>query len=244
MPAPEHKALAAIWINVPAERYEDFRMWHNCEHSTDRVKGPGFQVLHRYKAAEDGGRHNTLNIFEGDTLEAFGSSYYLDSLNNPTPWTRESMKFIRDAERAVYELKASAGGEPDWDAPFAYTVRLNSAGEPGADEELIAWYAEEHLARLTALPGVLRGRFFQKYEPLTGIRTAESDIQKTAQGERRFLSYIELETLDVLGSDAWLEAAFGTPRSAAMRDKLIGIQRERWWLDFAKWTPERRIKAE
>ena len=162
MTAPEHRALVAIWINVPEARREDFRKWHNCEHSTDRVKGPGFQVLHRYNAIDYAEHHDILNIFEGDEAAAFDSEYYLNSLNNPTPWTQETMAFIKDAERAVYRLEASCGGEPDYDAPFAYIVRLNSTGEPGADEELTAWYKEEHLPRLCEVGGVLRGRLFRR----------------------------------------------------------------------------------
>ncbi len=238
MPKAEAQALVAIWINVPRDRREAFRKWHNCEHSTDRLLGPGFRALHRYQAEDDTEHHDVLNIFEGDDLDAFGSDYYLNSLNNPTPWTRESMSFIRDAERAVYELLASSGAAPDFDAPYAYAVRLNSTGEPGADEELIAWYREEHLPRLCGVEGVLRARLYRKFDRLSEVKTAESKIQGTRSDERAYMSYIEMSTLAPLGTEAWTEAAFGTPRSAAMRDKLRDLKRERWWLDFAKWAPE------
>ena len=244
MSAPEHKALATIRINVPRERREEFRKWHNCEHSTDRMMGPGFQVLHRYNAVDDSEHHDILNIFEGDSLDAFASEYYMNSLNNPSPWTQETMKFIEDAERAVYLLQASSGAEPAFDAPYAYTVQLNSTGEPGADEELIDWYQQELLPRLCGVGGVLRGRLFKKVDDLSGLETAEQKIQGTRTGERAFLAYLELDTFDNFYGDAWTEAARGTPWSAAMRPKLIDIKREHWWLDFTKWTPERRIAAE
>ena len=244
MRAPEHKALTTIRINVPRERREDFRKWHNCEHSTDRMMGPGFQVLHRYNAVDDAEHHDMVIIFEGDSLDAFSSEYYMNSLNNPTPWTRESMKFIKDAERTVYLLQASCGEEPGFDAPYAYTVRLNSTGAPGAGEELAAWYEEEHLPRLCGVPGVLRGRLFKRVDELSSIKTAEQKIQGTGMGDCIYMCYLELDSLDNLGTSLWTEAAFGTPRSEAMRGKLMDLQRERWSLGFTRWTPERKIADE
>ena len=46
------QALVAIWLNVDPENTEEFRKWHNCEHSTDRMDGPGFRVGYRYNAVD------------------------------------------------------------------------------------------------------------------------------------------------------------------------------------------------
>ena len=46
------QALVAIWLNVAPENCEEFRKWHNCEHSTDRMDGPGFRVGYRYNAVD------------------------------------------------------------------------------------------------------------------------------------------------------------------------------------------------
>ena len=62
------QALVAIWLNVAPENTEEFRKWHNCEHSTDRMDGPGFRVGYRYNAVDENANHNILCTFEGDTL--------------------------------------------------------------------------------------------------------------------------------------------------------------------------------
>lgn len=232
---PEPQAVTAVWVNVPPEHLEEFREWHNCEHSTDRLEGPGYVALHRYMRAGGNGRHNCLNFFEGEGIEAFDSPYYLQSRNNPTPWTRKCMAYLKDTERSVYRLEASFGGRPRYDAPYVYTVRVNPAWGPGAEEELAAWYREEHLERMCAVEGVLRGRLFRRDERLSNEKTVETEIQDMAGGRLPVLAFYEMATLAPIDTDVWFEAAYGTPRSTAMRAKVAEGVRERWWLDFAKW---------
>ena len=46
---------------------------------------------------------------------------------------------------------------------------------------------------------------------------------------------LDMEDPTIPTTDAWEEAAYGTPRSAAMRPNLGNAVRETWWLDFVKW---------
>ena len=231
--ARETRALVAIWLNVAPENREEFRKWHNCEHTTERLDGPGFRVAWRYGAMEEDARRNFLCVFEGDDLAAFESAYYLESRNNPTPWTRACMAFIRDAERAVFSLQASVGDPHRYDAPWLYAVSPNPENE-AIKEEMLAWYREEHLARLHEVDGMKRGRVYQLEAAATGGATAEAEIQDTKTSRRSLLALYELEDPRIPTTDAWAEAARGTPRSAAMTPKLENAVRESWWLDFAK----------
>ena len=232
---PEPQAVTAVWVNAPEPRVEEFRRWHNCEHTTDRLEGPGYRCVHRYRRAGGDGRHEFFILFGGDDLSAFDSPYYMRSRNNPTPWTRKCMAFLRDAERSVCALAASFGERPRYDAPYIYTVRVDPSWGPGAEAELAAWYREEHLARMCAVEGVLRGRLFVRDERLSGEETEETKIQSMAAGRLPLLALYEMSTLGPIDTSAWHEAAYGTPRSAAMREKVAKGVRERWWLDFAKW---------
>ena len=231
--AKETRALVAIWLNVAPENREEFRKWHNCEHTTERLDGPGFRAARRYGAMEEDARRNFLCVFEGDDLAAFESAYYLESRNNPTPWTRACMAFIRDAERAVFSLQASVGEPHRYDAPWLYAVSPNPENE-AIKEEMLAWYREEHLARLHEVDGMKRGRVYQLEAAATGGATAEAEIQDTKTSRRSLLALYELEDPRIPATDAWAEAARGTPRSAAMKPKLENAVRESWWLDFAK----------
>ena len=228
------QALVAIWLNVAEENREEFRKWHNCEHSTDRMDGPGFRVGYRYNAVDESAHHNFLITFEGDTLAAFTSDYYKESRDNPSPWTQKCMAFIKNAERAVYSLQATVGAPHRFDAPWLYMVSPNPDSEE-MKEEMLAWYREEHLERLYAVEGMTRGRVYQLETTATGGATAEAEIQETKTGARRIIALYDMEDPTIPLSDAWEEAAYGTPRSAAMRPNLKNAVRERWWLDFVKW---------
>jgi hypothetical protein len=63
------------------------------------------------------------------------------------------------------------------------------APEHGA--ELNAWYAEEHLPRLAAVPGVLSARRFMAADPATSPR---------------YLAANRLKRREVFASSAWIEA--------------------------------------
>ena len=228
------QALVAIWLNVAAEHMQEFRKWHNCEHSTDRMDGPGFRAGYRYNAVDESANHNVLCTFEGDTLAAFTSDYYKESRDNPSPWTRQCMAFIKNAERAVYSLRTSVGAPHRYDSPWLYMVSPNPDTEE-MKEEMIAWYHEEHLERLYEVEGMTRGRVYQLETAATGGATAEAEIQETKTGARRIIAIYDMEDPAIPLSDAWEEAAYGTPRSAAMRPNLKNAVRETWWLDFVKW---------
>ncbi|MBI2132909.1 MAG: hypothetical protein HYT99_08925 [Candidatus Tectomicrobia bacterium] len=235
---PEAQAITIIWSNVPKEHEEEVRKWHNLEHTTERLEGPGYLCCRRYNRESGEGRHGRLNFFEAESLAAFDSPYYLRSRNNPTPWTRKSMSLSRDGERSIARLVASHGPRPRIEPPYLYTVRFGPA--EGAEEEIVAWYREEHLPRMCAVEGVLRGRLFRRVEELSDVKTEESKIHGTRgmQGSpRAFAALYDMTTLAPAGGDAWREAAGGTPRSTAALKKLLNPIREGWWLDFVKYAP-------
>ena len=74
------------------------------------------------------------------------------------------------------------------------------------DEEFNAWCTEEHVARLSRVPGVLSARRY-----------------KTTKGVQRYFNLYHLSSLEVQASEEWKEAV-NTPWSARLRplfmDKL------------------------
>lgn len=235
MPIPEAGAITILWSNVPPEHGLAIRKWHNLEHTTERLEGPGYIALHRYNHEGGNGKHGRLNIFEGRDLATFDSPYYLKSRNNPTPWTRKSMPLIKDGERSVCTLVASLSGPPRIEAPYLYSVRFGVDGV--SEEDLLAWFREEHLPRLCALDGVMRGRVFKRDPALSGLETEETRIHEMKTIGWGYIALYELLTPELPGSDAWKEAAAGTERSAAMLKKLTDAVREIWWFDFVKYAP-------
>ncbi len=237
MTPSDPKALLAIWANVAPGHREEYQRWHNCEHTTDRVLCPGFRVCRRLQAVDGEKDPDFLVVYEAQDQEAFRSAPYLHQLNHPSPWSLRLLPCIKDVQRAVYRLEASFGNAPPVEASYIRAVRLNPPDEAGAEEEVARWYREEHLPRLGAVEGVIRGRLFRNAEEITNIRTEEMKIQGTAPGGRTFLAYYELASLDPLASDAWQEAAWGTVRSQKMRPRLRDMIREDYWLHFTRAAP-------
>jgi hypothetical protein len=88
------------------------------------------------------------------------------------------------AYRALLRIGATGA-----EAPFLYTVEQDVA--PEHEAELNAWYAEEHLPRLAAVPGVLSARRF---------------VASDAATSPRYLAAYRLERREVFESPAWIEA--------------------------------------
>jgi hypothetical protein len=236
MNRPEAKAITVVWSNIPKEKEDEIRKWHNLEHSTERLEGPGYIACRRYNIESGDGRHKRLTVFEGEDLATFDSPYYLESRNNPTPWTRQSLGVIKDAQRSVYTLEATSGDRPRIEPPYIYTFRCDPA--EGAEEEVVSWYHEEHLPRLCTLDCVVRARLFRR-NAASDSKTEETKMQGKQDGQLALIAIYEMSTLEPIGSAEWKEAASGTPRSDETLQKIVGAVREMWWWDFVKYAPRR-----
>jgi hypothetical protein len=238
MSPAEPQGLLAIWANVDPDYEREYLQWHNCEHMAERVSIPGFHVGHRYRALDEA--RDFFMVYETDTASVMQSALYLQSQNNPTPWTRKSIGHFRDTLRTIYTLVASRGQRPALDAPYVLLVRSNPPDEPDGAEEVIRWYQEEHLPRLCAVEGTLRARLYRADTAISNIVTAERQVHGASPGTQEFLAMYEMISPDIPDSDAWREAARGTEWSAKMVAALRDVERERYWLDFALWAPEHR----
>ena len=234
----EARGLLAFWADIDADYQLEYLQWHNCEHMAERVSIPGFHVGHRYRAVGD--EPDFFMVYETDTAEVMESEPYLNRQNNPTPWTRESIGHFHNSLRVIYSLVASEGGMPSTDAPYLFLVRCNPPDEPGAADEVIDWYREEHLPRLNSVKGVLRARLYRTDTKISNIATAERKVHGAATGDQQFLAMYEMLSPNIPDSDAWKEAAWGTSRSKQMMEALRDVARLRYWLDFSMWAPGHR----
>jgi hypothetical protein len=238
MAGTEPQGLLAVWANVDAEYESEYLQWHNCEHMAERVSIPGFHVGHRYRAIE--ASRTFFMVYETGTADVMRSEPYLQSQNNPTTWTRQSIGHFRDTLRTIYTLVGSEGQPPALDAPYVLLVRSNPPDEPGGADEVIRWYREEHLPRLCAVEGTLRARLYRAEAEISNIATAERAVHGASSGSQEFLAMYEMLAPHIPATEAWREAARGTEWSANMVAALRHLERERYWLDFALWAPGRR----
>ena len=240
MTHPEPQGLLAFWADIDADYQLEYLKWHNCEHMAERVSIPGFHVGRRYRALGD--ERDFFMVYETDTAEVMESEPYLNRQNNPTPWTRESISHFRKSLRVIYTLVASEGKQPAIDAPYLLLVRSNSPDKPGGADEMVRRYSEEHLPRLCAVEGSLRGRLYRADRKVSNVATEERKVHGADTGDQEFLAMYEILRPDIPDSDVWKEAARGTEWSKEMVSALRDVSFERYWLDFALWAPGLRQK--
>jgi hypothetical protein len=233
MSAKEATGLMAFWADVEADYVAEFRQWHNCEHVPERVGVPGFTVARRYCGI--GGAPMFFMTYETEDPGVLSSEPYLARLDDPTPWTRQSVARFRNSVRTIYRLDASAGSPCPTHAPYLLTSRFNVAVD--AEGDWLDWCRETYLPELAELDGVYRARLYAVDEAGSGIETSERDLHGAEPAGQKYCSWIEL-LLPGLPDDPDFQArgaasASGAGGLARCRDVISGVS----WLDFIMDAP-------
>ena len=154
--------ILAIWNDCAPEGLEHFERWYNREHLLERVGVPGFRFGRRYEAAA-GGDRRFFAFYEVDSPAVLNSPAYLERLENPTPWTQQSMKSFRGMVRTVCDLRAAAG---DLIGSHAVVLRADAAMAPTPDAAAL-------VEKLAAEAGIARVQLWTRAAQQTKADTAE-----------------------------------------------------------------------
>ena len=229
----EAKGLLAIWADVDEDYRVEYQKWHNCQHMTERVSIPGFQVGRRYQGI--GEAPDFLMYYETDDSKVLSGAPYMHAINHPTPWTREAITHLRNIVRSIYRLVSSAGKRAPTEASYVFIIRFNIAS--GNEDKVIQRLKEEHLPRVAALSGVYRGRLYEMDDEVSNITTEERKIHGGKPGLQRFLVFYEISSLDLLASKDWKDSAEWTGNQT-ISNQLENLQKESYWLDFSMYAPQ------
>ena len=107
MTAPAATGLMAFWADIDPAYEPRFLEWHNCEHMPERVSVPGFVEGRRYHGI--GSAPAYLMMYLTESAEVLQSDAYLARLNDPTPWTTDSLGHFRNPSRNIHDLRAGLG---------------------------------------------------------------------------------------------------------------------------------------
>ena len=180
--------LLAVWMDMPAEKEDDFNRWYNEEHLADRMAFPGFLRVRRYVSVSGGPKYVALyDLADG----AMSSEPYMQARKDPTDWTKRVMAELTTNIRNEYRLVKSIGESPSTLAPYLLMVCLET--DDAHDAELQDWYDNEHLAALQSVPGCHTAKRYRGTE--------------VAAGFPKNLAIYELDAPEVRTSDAWQKAA-------------------------------------
>jgi hypothetical protein len=186
----------------------EFHDWYDHEHGPARLRVPGFRGALRYQAL-DGEQPPWLALYELDSPDVIGSPGYKALSADASTRDKSVAAGLATLDRRVYEQVSDDGSPLGRPAPVILSVALSVPA--GSEDDLAAWYTEEHIPMLLKVPGWRRIRRFRL------VRAMD------APGPE-FLSVHELAGPEVL-EDPGYRAAVSTP----WRDRVVAsaLRRER-----------------
>jgi len=188
--------IASFDIAGAAE--DEFDDWYDTEHLPDREKVPGFLTLERWVPVDNPkARFAIYDLASADVLET--PEYLKIGYHSPSPWTTRLMPQVKRLARFVGDQIVPGNVIAPRDAGGLLFMGFNL--EAGAEDEYAHWMDEEHLPRLSKVPGVLSARRFVATE-----------------GTHRYIAVYHLTAPEVCSSPAWVEAR-ETPWSVRIRPR-------------------------
>ncbi len=200
---PKGTLIAAMdFKNVDAGEFND---WYDTEHLPERQRVPGFLTGQRWIGAEN----PTLSLatYDLDSLAVLsGPGYSAIGGANLSPWSRRVTGKVDRILRYEGEQILPGDGLAPANAGGILLVGMT----PGASVEAAfnAWYDDEHVPALAAVPGVLCARRFRSGEAGT-----------------KYVALYHLTGPEVVDSAAWKHASASTPMPAHVRETITNRHR-------------------
>jgi hypothetical protein len=186
----------------------EFHDWYDHEHGPARLTVPGIRSGLRYQALDDQ-KPTWLALYELDGPEVIDSPAYRELAAGASDRDKAVAAGLATLDRRVYELFSDDGSPVGRPASAVLAVAMSVPAD--AEDEMNAWYTDEHIPMLLEVPGWRRIRRFRLTRSLD------------APGPD-FLSLHELAGPEVLEAPGFL-AAIRTP----WRDRIVAtaLRRER-----------------
>ena len=193
------RGLLVAAFDFSTAHADEFNDWYDLEHIPERKAVPGFAACERWIGDEQPAV--SVATYDLDSVEVLRSKPYAAiAYGNLSVWSKRVTAMCKRLLR--FEGTQIAPG--DTAAPAAAGALLLNAMNvaPEAEDDFNAWYDEEHLPALAAVPGTLAARRY---------RSTQAN-----GGTHRYVAIYHLKSPDVPRSAAWKSAA-DTPWSARVR---------------------------
>jgi hypothetical protein len=201
------KGLLVAGFDSSPVKEDEFNDWYDTEHVPERRAVPGFLTCERWVAAEN--PRISIATYDLESLDVLKSeAYRAIGGENLSPWSKRviarAKRLCRFEGEEITKPKPGSDPEKPGSDPQAGGLLLFAMNVvPEAESDFNAWYDEEHIPRLSAVPGCLSARRFR-------IVDAQSE------GSHRYLALYRLTSPEVCSSKAWEEAAV-TPWTVKIR---------------------------
>jgi hypothetical protein len=170
--------------NVAADEFYD---WYETEHIPERERVPGFLACRRWVSVD--GRKLSVATYDLENVAVLRSpAYRAIAYENLSPWSK---RMTAKAEILVrFEGEQTLPGE-QLPPPDAGALLLNAMNvDPAHEADFNAWYDQEHVPALAAVPGTLCARRFRA----------------TSTSNHHHVAIYHLTSAAVTESDAWRKA--------------------------------------
>ena len=193
---PRGLLIAAFDFSTAAA--DEFHDWYDLEHIPERRAVPGFISCERWIGADQ--PTYSVATYDLDTLGVLQSApYRAIAYDNLSVWSKRVTAKCKRLLR--FEGSRITPGN-DASPENAGALLLNAMNvTPEAEADFNAWYDQEHIPALLAVPGTLAARRF-KAEGTTG-------------GTHRYVAIYHFTSPDVPRGEAWKQAA-----NSAWTDRL------------------------
>src|SRR3990172_1371379 len=174
---------------------DEFHDWYDTEHIPERLRIKGFLSAERWINAEESssmpglggsaGAKIALAIYDLESLDVLQSPARLAIVgDNISPWTR---RMLGKCQRVChFEAEQTLPGRQVGPADAGGLMLFAMNVLPEVEADFNAWFDDEHIPRLAAVPGVLSARRF-----------------RMASGTHRYLVLYHLTTPEVQATQAW-----------------------------------------
>ena len=108
-----NRGLLLTMTEPPPHLEEEFNAWYDDEHIAERLAIPGYRSARRWVANARPGEGKYLATYELDSPAVLNSEAYLARLNNPTAWSKRSMKNCVVFRRWACEQAVPGYADPD-----------------------------------------------------------------------------------------------------------------------------------
>lgn len=190
---------------VPEAEFND---WYDNEHAPARMTVPGVPAGYRFRALDDlAPPWLALYEIEPGTLD---TPEYKALWDNSSEREKSIMSRLATLDRRVYELLSDdiPASAPAPGGPPPVVMAVSMSVPAGTEEDMTAWYTDEHIPMLLAAPGWRRIRRYR----LTDGTGPE------------YLSLHELDGQQAFDSDEY-RAAVSTPWMKRIVASAIGRER-------------------
>ncbi len=195
--------LMMVWMDVPADKEEEFNHWYNEEHLQELLAIPGVLNAARYEAVRSGPKH--LACYELDSPAVVETDAFTS--RQPTEWAQRigprviATNRLNNVYQMIYPKELNPALASAGMAPALQIGRMDIA--PENSEAWNQWYSGVYVPNYEKVSGCIRGRRWN-----------------AVRGEPSYAVVYEFEHEKVSESAEWLAQRDINPDNPKMRDLM------------------------